>query len=431
MAKPRIVIVGGGAGGLPLATLLGRKLGKGGRADIALVDANSIHIWKPRYHEVATGAIDADLDAVDYRGHARMNGYRFEPGALIDVDARQQAITLAAIEDEKGHEVLPQRQLDYDYLVLAIGSRSNDFGTPGVREHCLFMDSREQAERFREKFLNACLEANYHNRPLSLAIVGGGATGVELAAEIHHAITMLKLYGHEHLDRKQLNVHVIEAAPRILPALSERVSAAATERLQGLGVKVHTSTLVECADGAGFVTKGGERIDADLLVWAAGVKAPEFLARINGLTANRINQIEVDTNLRAKGQERIFVIGDCAACQLPNMERPLPPRAQSAQQMAHHLAKQLEQVLMFNRTPEPFVYNDHGSLVSLSRYSSVGTLMGNLKGGNFFVEGWLARVMYISLYRLHQATLYGWPRTLMLLLAGKFSRLVRPRLKLH
>lgn len=431
MTKPRIVVVGGGAGGLPLVTLLGRKLGRSDRADITLVDNNSFHVWKPRFHEVATGAIDADLDAVDYRAHARLNGYRFAPGTLVAVDTTSRSITLATLNDEQGNEVLPQRQLNYDYLVLAVGSRSNDFGTPGVQENCLFIDSRPQADRFRERFLNTCLQANYHNRPLSVAIVGGGATGVELAAELHHAITMLKRYGHEHLDRKQLDVRVIEGAPRILPVLSERVSIAATERLEALGVTVSTGLTVARVEADAFISKDDERIEADLLVWAAGVKAADFLNEIEGLSLNRINQIEVGANLLAKNQDRVFVIGDCAACHLPGMDRPVPPRAQSAQQMAQHLAKQIEQLILTGKEPKPFVYKDNGSLVSLSNYSSVGMLMGNLKGGNFFVEGWLARMMYISLYRLHQATLYGWPRTILLLLAGRFSRLVRPRLKLH
>ncbi|MDF1779689.1 MAG: NAD(P)/FAD-dependent oxidoreductase [Alcanivoracaceae bacterium] len=431
MSKPKILVVGGGAGGLPLVTLLGRKLGRENAADITLVDNNTFHVWKPRFHEVATGAIDADLDAVDYRAHARLNHYRFELGCMMHVDTKAKKVILATLLGPEGREILPQRELDYDYLVLAIGSQSNDFGTPGVREHCLFMDSRQQADRFRERFLNACMQANYSSTPLSIAIVGGGATGVELAAEIHHAVSMLKLYGHEHLDRSTLDVQIIEAAPRILPVLSERVSAAATERLEGLGVKVRTNVMVERAESGVFVTKNDGDIKADLLVWAAGVKANEQLAHIDGLTANRINQIEVETNLRAKGQDNVFVIGDCAACQLPNMERPVPPRAQSAQQMAQHLSKELTRLVTFNREPRPFVYKDHGSLVSLSNYSSVGMLMGNLRGGNFFVEGWLARLMYIGLYRMHQAVLYGWPKTLLLLIAGKFSRMVRPRLKLH
>ncbi|AFT68812.1 Pyridine nucleotide-disulfide oxidoreductase, putative [Alloalcanivorax dieselolei B5] len=430
MSKPKILVVGGGAGGLPLVTQLGRKLGKRGRADITLVDTSNIHVWKPRYHEVATGAIDADLDAVDYRAHARLNHYRFEPGTLTRVDAAARTVTLAAMNGPDGEEVLPERQLDYDYLVLAIGSQSNDFGTPGVRQHCLFMDTRTQAERFRERFLNTCLHANYRNDPVSVAIVGGGATGVELAAEIHHAVAMLKLYGHEHLDRKQLRVTVVEALPRILPALSERVSAAATERLQALGVSVRTGVMVAQATEQALVTKDGEEIKADLMVWAAGVKGPDIFGQLEGFTVTRVNQIEVEPNLLAKGHDNIFVIGDSAFLIPEGAERPIPPRAQSAQQMAHHTARNLVRLLN-NQEQKPFEYKDHGSLVSLSNYSSVGMLMGNLKGGNFFVEGWLARIMYVALYRMHQAALYGWPRTIMLLTAGRFSRLVRPRLKLH
>ncbi|MCH2558677.1 MAG: NAD(P)/FAD-dependent oxidoreductase [Alcanivorax sp.] len=430
MSKPKIVVVGGGAGGLPLVTQLGRKLGKYGRADITLVDTSSVHVWKPRFHEVATGAIDADLDAVDYRAHARLNHYRFEPGSMIRVDKEARTITLAAITDQDGEPVLPERDLAYDYLVIAVGSQSNDFGTPGVREHCLFMDTRAQAERFRERFMNTCLQANYRNDPVSVAIVGGGATGVELAAEIHHAVAMLKLYGHEHLDRKQLKVTVVEALPRILPALSERVSAAAQERLESLGVSVRTGVMVAEAKEHALLTKDDDTIDADLMVWAAGVKAPEFLGKLEGFQLNKINQIEVEPTLLAKGNDRVFVIGDCAFFKPEGADKPIPPRAQSAQQMAHHTAKNLQRLLM-DRDPKPFEYRDHGSLVSLSNYSSVGMLMGNLKGGNFFVEGWLARIMYVGLYRMHQAALYGWPRTLILLAVGRFSKLVRPRLKLH
>lgn len=431
MSATRIVVVGGGAGGLPLVTLLGRKLGKSGQAQVTLVDDDSIHVWKPRFHEVATGAIDADLDALNYRAHARRNHYRFEPGRLTGVDAQARSIQLAAIHDDQGREILPQRALEYDYLVLAVGSRSNDFGTPGVRDNCCFLDSHHQAERFREKFLNTCLHANHEHKPVSVAIVGGGATGVELAAEIHHAVGMLRLYGHEKLDRENLQVHLIEAAPRLLPALTERVSAAVRQRLEALGVSVHTETMIAEAKPDAFVGKDGSRIEADLLVWAAGVKAPPLLADIDGLSSNRVHQILVEENLLATGQDRIFAIGDCASCTPTGREQPIPPRAQAAQQMAHHLSREFRQLLLFQRPPRPFVYKDHGSLVSLSNYSSIGHLMGNLKGGNFFVEGWLARMMYISLYRLHQAALYGWPRTLMLLLAGRFTKLVRPRMKLH
>jgi NADH dehydrogenase len=425
--KPRILIIGGGAGGLPLATRLGRRLGRRQQAEVTLVDSNSVHVWKPRFHEVATGAIDSDLDAVDYRAHARLNHYRFELGSLAAVDKGQRQVVLAPLQDAGGREVLPERRLDYDYLVLAIGSNGNDFGTPGVRDHCLFLDSREQADRFHDHFLNTCLAANHAAKPNSVAIVGAGATGVELAAEIHHAIDMLKLYGHHQLDRSKLQVHLIEAAPRILPPLSERVAQAAHQELRSMGVVIHTATMVQEATADGFITRGGSLIPADLLVWAAGIKAPPLLATL-GLEVNRINQLVVAPTLLTS-DSHIFALGDCCACPDGN-GRNVPPRAQSAQQMALTVARNIE-LAMQGQPLQPFLYRDRGSLVSLSRFSSVGNLMGNLKGRNFFIEGWLARIMYISLYRLHQAALYGWPRTLMLLLAGRFNKILRPRMKLH
>lgn len=437
--KTRILIVGGGAGGLPLATYLGKRLGKKKRAEITLIDNNSIHVWKPRFHEVATGVIDSDVDALDYRGHASLNHYNFELGTFTGVDRVAREIILAPLNDSEGRQILPSRRLGYDYLVLAIGSEGNDFNVPGVRQHCLFLDTREQADRFHERFLNVCLTANFADKPVSIAIVGAGATGVELAAELHHAIAMLNRYGHRHLSRERLHVHLLEAGPRILPALNERVSAAAHAQLEKLGVRVNTATQVVEAQTTktqengeqeiAFFTSSGETINADLLVWAAGIKAPAVLATL-GMTANRINQLAVKPTLQAQDDERIFVLGDSAACPLEGSDKNVPPRAQSAQQMASLTASNLE-ALLNGKSLQPFRYKDRGSLVSLSRYTSVGNLMGNLKGGNLFIEGWLARTMYISLYRLHQAALYGWPRTLILLAAGRFNRLVRPKMKLH
>lgn len=428
-SQPRIIVVGGGAGGLPLATYLGRRLGKQDQAEIILVDSNSIHVWKPRFHEVATGAIDADLDAVDYRGHARLNHYSFELGALTGVDREKRQIRLAPLQDSEGRLILPERHLSYDYLVLAVGSQGNDFNVPGVRQHCLFLDTREQADRFHDRFLNICMAANFAERPISVAIVGAGATGVELAAELHHAVDMLKRYGHKKLARERLHVHLVEAGPRILPALSERVAAAAHGQLEKEGVIVHTATQIIEARSDALVTRDGEEINADLLVWAAGIKAPSLLTQL-GLETNRINQILVEPSLQAKGDERIYVIGDCAACTIGDSGKQVPPRAQSAQQMARQTAANIERVLK-GEAPRPFEYKDRGSLVSLSQFTSIGTLMGSLKGGHLFIEGRLARTMYISLYRLHQAALYGWPRTLLLLAIGRFNRLVRPRMKLH
>lgn len=425
MTCPRIVVVGGGAGGMPLVTALGRKLGRRNRAHITLVDRSLTHIWKPRYHEVATGAIDADLDAVDYRSHAHRNHYHFHQGDLKGIDRENKQIQLAALRDQTG-EVLPERTIPYDYLIVALGSQGNDFNTPGVREHCYFLDRRDQAERFQQRFLSLAAAADYYERSLRIAIVGAGATGVELAAELHHAVSLLKTYGHDRLGRDKLHVTLIEAGPRILPALSERVGNAAARHLSKLGVDIRLETMVAEATEEGFTTKSGELIPADLLVWAAGIKASDTVASF-GLPVNRLNQITVDTKLLTE-DDCIYAMGDCAS--LAYGDKIVPPRAQAALQMANYLAKALPARIR-GKSVGDFRYQDRGSLVSLSEYSSVGVLMGNLGRGNIFVEGWLARMTYISLYRLHQAALYGWPRTVLLLFAGRFNRLWRPRLKLH
>jgi NADH dehydrogenase len=428
MAIPRVVVVGGGAGGMPLVTALGKRLGKRGKAEVALVDSELTHIWKPRYHEVATGAIDANLDAVDYRAHARNNFYSFHQGRMTDLDRERKVIRLAALrENGDGEEILPERELSYDCLVVALGSQGNDFNTPGVRENCVFLDRREQAERFQQRFLNLAVAVDYYDRTLRVAIVGGGATGVELAAELHHAVTLLHGYGHAKLDRTKLVVTLIEAGPRLLPALNERIADSAARHLSNLGVQIRVSTMIRAARPGVFVTKTDEEIEADILVWAAGIKAPAWLGEL-GLPVNRVNQLVVnDRLLTADGS--IYAIGDCAALQSGENQQ-VPPRAQAALQMAKYLSKALPARLA-GKSTKAFEYHDKGSLVSLSEYSSVGVLMGSLGRGNIFVEGWVARMAYISLYRLHQAALYGWPRTLLLLLAGRFNRLLRPRLKLH
>lgn len=428
MQNPRVVVVGGGAGGMPLVTALGKRLGKRGKAEVTLVDSSLTHIWKPRYHEVATGAIDSNLDAMDYRAHARANHYGFHQGRVKTIDRERKVICLAALrENGDGAEILPERELAYDYLVVALGSQGNDFNTPGVREHCFFLDRREQAERFQQRFLGLSMAVDYYDKRLDVAIVGGGATGVELAAELHHAVSLLHGYGHEKLDRAKLTVTVIEAGPRILPALNERIATAAAKHLGELGVQLRTGTLIKAAREKAFVTSSEEVIPADMLVWAAGIKAPACLETF-GLPVNRLNQLVIDDRLLTT-DESIYAIGDCAS--LASGENTyVPPRAQAALQMAKYLGKALPARLE-GKSTKPFEYHDQGSLVSLSEYSSVGVLMGSFGRGNIFIEGWLARITYVSLYRLHQAALYGWPRTLLLLLAGRFNRLVRPRLKLH
>jgi len=429
----RIVIVGGGAGGLELATRLGRKFGKRNQAHVTLVDANLTHIWKPLMHEIAAGSLNSSADELNYVAQAKWNHFEFQLGRLTGLDRANKRIRLAPITDEQGKEVLAERTMPYDTLVISIGSKTNDFGTPGAAEHCLFLDTRAQAERFHQQLLNQYLHAQASSEtaaPIDIAIVGAGATGVELAAELRNTAQQLVSYGLNRIRPEDLRITIIEAGPRVLPALPERIGEPVAQQLQKLGVRLITGAAVSSITEDGLTTKSGEFIPAKLKVWAAGIRAPEFLANMDGLESNRINQLVVRPTLQTTQDDDIFAFDDCAACPMSGEDnRNVPPRAQAAHQQASLLVKSITARLKGEALPE-YHYKDYGSLISLSRYSAVGNLMGNLTG-NVMLEGWLARMFYVSLYRLHQRALYGNFRTLLLIISDHLGHTLKPRLKLH
>ena len=433
--KTQIVVVGGGAGGLELVRKLGAKFGRRNH-DIILVDQNLSHIWKPLLHEVAAGSLDANLDEVGYRSHCARWGYRFFQGSLESIDRKGRTIRLAPVLDDKGKEVIGAHTIRYDMLVLALGSVSNDFGVPGVKEHCLYLDSRHQADRFRTRLLNHCLRVSRAmlNDPsaderVKVAIVGGGATGVELAAELYNAAAGLKHYGLEVFDESRLNVTLLEAGPRILPALPERLSDSARGELEALGVQVREGVQVVKATENSLVTADGEEVEADLMVWAAGVKGADFLSTL-GLEVTPRNQIVVKPTLQTVTDQDIFALGDCCAFVPEDGGAQIPPRAQAAHQMADTVFNNICRRER-GRTLQNFVYQDNGSLISLSRFTTLGNLMGNLVGGAMAVEGRMARFIYTSLYRMHLIGIHGWFKGLGLMVIGRVNRIVRPRLKLH
>lgn len=432
MAIPKIVIVGGGAGGLALATRLGRKLGKKKRARIVLFDRNATHVWKPLLHELATGVLNSSMDEVDYRGHSSAHHYRYLRGSLDGLNREKKVIHLAPIMDEDGIEVLPAREVSYDYLVLALGSVSNDFATKGVAEHCHFMDSPQQAKAFQRDMINTFLRytdpALRQYKKLAIGIVGGGATGVELAAGLLDASKLFNAYGEMAEDQQTINVHLIEAAPRLLPGLSERISQTVQQELEEMGVTVHVGTAIQEARAYQLVTEDGEVIETDLNVWAAGIKAPSFLSEL-GLTTNKKNQINVNQTLQSVDDARMFAMGDCASCPQED-DSSVPPRAQAAHQQAKVLAKNLIHALD-EKPLQNFTYRDHGSLVSLAHYDAVGSLMRSSASRGLFLEGWLARQFYASLYRMHQLAIHGAPKTGLAWLVDKLNRYLKPRMKLH
>ncbi|MGH8501913.1 MAG: NAD(P)/FAD-dependent oxidoreductase [Gammaproteobacteria bacterium] len=434
-----IVIVGGGAGGLQLATKLGDKLGKRGRAAITLIDIAPAHLWKPLLHEVAAGTLNSSEDELNYLSHARNHHFRFRLGTVNGLNRARRELYLAPILDEHGKEIVPQRLLKYDTLVFAVGSITNDFGIPGVREHCMFLDTPEQADRFHRKLLiryfrlTSRLEASVEDH-INIAIAGAGATGVELAAELRRALTIMGTHGLERPPADdEIKFTLIEAADRVLPALPPKISVNVVELLNKIGIEVLLNERIVRADETGFHMDSGKYVRARTKVWAAGIRAPQFLANLDGLEVNNINQLKVRPSLQTTRDDAIFAFGDCASCPRPGTEETVPPRAQAAHQQASLLVESIKRRLAGKPLPE-YVYKDYGSLVTLSRFETVGTLMGNLMGkqaGNVMIEGWLARMAYLMLYKMHLWALHG-PGWVVLSTIGHWLiRAGKPQLKLH
>jgi len=431
---PKIIVVGGGAGGLELVTKLGRKMGKKGKAEVTLVDNTQTHIWKPLLHEVAAGTLDSHQDEIEYLGQAMHSGFRFRLGKMDQLDRENKTISLAPTYNSDGDEIIPRRTFDYDYLVIAVGSISHDFGIKGVAEHCLFLDTTSQAESFQSQLLEAYLRAHTQGRPvddgqLDIAIVGAGATGVELSAQLHEVSHLLTAYGLDEVQPTDVKISIIEAADRVLPGLPEKLSRATEVELAKLNVSVLTGERVVEVTPEAIKTESGKTIPAAIKVWAAGIKAPLFLAEL-GLETNNINQIEVKQTLQSVTDDDIYAIGDCTACPWPGTDGNVPPRAQAAHQMASLTYKSIKNRMKGKPAPDYF-YHDHGSLVSLGKYSTVGNMMGNLSKGSLMIEGMFARLMYLSLYKMHQVAIFGFFRVGMLSLSHLFRRSVHPKIKLH
>jgi NADH dehydrogenase len=431
-----IVIVGGGAAGVELATRLGDRLGKRRQAQVTLIEKSRSHLWKPLLHAVAAGSMNPSEHELNYLAQAHWHHFQYRFGEMTGLDRGKKQVRLAATVDEEGREITPPRALGYGTLVIAIGSVTNDFGTPGASRFAVPLDTPEQAVRFNHRLVNACIRADAQEAPirpgqLHVAIIGAGATGTELAAELHRTARQVVAFGLDRIDpEKDIRIILIDAADRILPALPARVADATLALLKTLGVEVRTGARVSEVRADGVVLGDGQVVPSELVVWCAGVKAPDVLHDLDGLEANRLNQLIVTPTLQTTRDPDIFAIGDCASCPRPGFTTPVPPRAQAAHQQASHLLGQLRRRLA-GEPLTPFVYRDFGSLVSLGKYSTVGTLMGFLVGKNLFIEGYFARLMYRMLYKMHEYALHGGTKTLLGSLGRRLSRGADPAVKLH
>jgi len=413
-----IVIVGGGAGGLELAT----RLGDSGQARVVLVDRWPAHFWKPLLHTVASGKVDAQAAEIGYAAQAREHGFEFARGEVLGVDREARAVLLAPLLADDGAELLPARSIAYDQLVLALGSVTNLFGVPGAAQHALTLEDVPQAEAFRQRFMDGCLRASVHGKGMDIVIVGGGATGVELAAELNHSARMLARYNfHARGPEGHVRIRLVERGSRLLPHLDPRQSKRALRHLRALGVKVATDSAVARVDAHAVIDTDGTVFPAAITLWAAGVQAPAMCATL-GLPVSRLGQVVVGPTLQALGDPDIYAIGDCASFTSPG-GGAVPPRAQAAHQQALYLAGVLASGWP-GKAPA-FAYHDYGSLVSLGPLAAVGMLSGLRVGGV------VARLLYALMYRKHLMALQGFARMAARTVADWINAKLAPPVRLH
>jgi len=431
-----IVIVGGGAGGLELATRLGDSLGKSGRAKVVLIDRFPTHFWKPLLHAVASGKLDPQAHQVEYSAQAAEHGFQFLCGEVLSIDRNNQTLGIGAYHGDDGAEMLPQRSLRYDRLVLACGAVTNFFNIPGAAEHSLTLDSVFDAELFRKRFLASCMQASSqgiggaHAAPkVNIVIVGGGATGVELAAELCHTVRTLAKYNVHTLDpTSDIRICLIERGDRLLPHLNRRLSNRAARYLRRLGIDVCTDTTIAEVHADALHDTAGGRHASNITVWAAGVMAPEICTTL-GLPVNRLRQIVVGQDLRTEEDPHVFAIGDCSNYVCPLHGAAVPPRAQVAHQQAMYLAETLSQGR--TRQSQQFLYRDYGSVVSLGPFAAIGVLIGGLKKREMLVGGLAARLLYGLMYQRHVMSLHGFVRMAAHTLAHWIRAKLTPPVKLH
>ncbi|SAK87135.1 FAD-dependent pyridine nucleotide-disulfide oxidoreductase [Caballeronia hypogeia] len=430
----RIVIVGGGAAGLELATRLGNGVGKRRRAEVILIDRFPTHFWKPLLHEVASGQIDASSHQIDYASHAKWNHFRFEQGALSSIDRERREIVIDETTDSDGRPLLPRRTLAFDTLVLALGSVTNFFSIPGAEQHALTLETVEQAETFRRRLLSSLLRSGHAGAvktPVSVTVIGGGATGVELAAALRGTAEMVRDYHLASLDpASDIRIRLLEGAPRVLPALPERISLRAQDVLAGLGVEVRLGCRVKSVDADAVSTADGETLASDITIWAAGVEGPAVLRRLEGLPLNRLGQVIVDGSLQIGADSGVYAMGDCAACPAAKGDALVPPRAQAAFQQAVYLADALARRLDGRAVPM-FAYRDQGTLISFGRAGAAGALMSELLRRPLFIDGWFAATCYRHLYRRHIMGLTGIKRAVMYAASQWLRERVRPTVKVN
>ena len=399
----RIVIVGGGAAGLEIASMLGRSVNS--QDEVILVEGETHHYWKPRFHEIAAGTFDSDLDTICYFSHGANNGYMHYQAWMTDVNRAAKQLVVRKPNGETD-------TLAYDYLIIAIGAISNDFATQGAKEHCLFLDTPQQARDSWHQ-ISSLLRSG---KDCTVNIVGAGATGLELAAELAKVSAELS----ENPYAAWLNINLIEAADRVLPNGPVKMSEQALLRLEKYQINVMLNTRIASVEADRMTTSDGQVLNAEVQFWAAGIKAPDWLKEIGGLQSNSLNHLVAEQTLMTTFDSSIFALGDCAA--IPQVDgSQVPPKAQAANRAAVHLAKNLVAHLK-GKPLKPFIYNDGGMVVAIGHNFAISTMMND----RVILKGRLVRRLYDTIFRLHQKTVSGYLAMSRLIIFKRLKCLFKP-----
>ena len=430
---PNIVIIGGGAGGLHLATSLGRQLGKKKQACITLIDHSLIHIWKPLLHEVAVGTIDTYEHEINHIFHASANFFNFQLGKLHSLNRANKSITLLIKPENTKLQSTKYYTVTYDILVISIGSTSNNYNIPGADLYCCYLDSLQQAKQFQKSFLEevmASQQLKEQSQKINIAIIGAGATGVELSAELHYAIKQIQKYQIKQYDPK-INISLIEASTRILSTLPTRIAKLALKKLHHININILTNEKIVSVTKEGVTTASGKFINANLKIWAAGIKGDNVLSNLDGLSTNHISQLLVKQTLQTTLDHNVYAFGDCAACPIQNIGKVFaPPRAQVASQQASLLTRSIIGIIRYNNIPLHYSYRDNGSLISISKQGTIGYFIKK-NFSKLFIEGFIARICYVSLHKIYQIKLRGIVAVSLITLTKAIMNRIKPKLKLH
>lgn len=416
----KIIIVGGGIGGLILATKLGKYAKKNNTIKIILIDKNSIHTWKPSLHKIAADAINKNSTSIEYSAHAKKNNFKFKLGCLKKINRKNKYITI--FSNKNSQKKIEESKIQFDILVLSIGSVSNDFNISGVKENCFFLDNIKQAIFFKEKLLNLIHKIiidDKKNSKINITIVGGGLTGIELSTEILHKINTIK---NNKNIKKIFNINIIESESRILPKLSKNISAIVYKNLKKLKINITTNTYITKIKQKQLETNTKEKLKADFIIWTAGIKSPNFMKQIGGLQTNKTNQIVVKNTLQTTTDDFIFAIGDCASCPDDKLKN-VPARAQAAYQMAKICNTNIISLIKKKKLKQ-YIYKDYGSIISLSKFKTIGIINLNKINRHIIFNGILAKIIYILLYTKHMISINGYKKTIILTIKNFFKKTI-------